>query len=72
MSCAASSQLVEQLGRQPGEIVDEIERVLDLMRDPGGQLTERGQLLRLDQAVLRSPKSSSDSANFCVRASTFS
>jgi hypothetical protein len=25
---------------QPGEVVDEIERVLDLVRDPGGQLTQ--------------------------------
>ena len=26
------------------------------MRDTGGQLAERGELLRLDQAVLRSPQ----------------
>ena len=36
-----------------GEIVDEIERVLDLVRDAGGELAERGELLGLDQAVLR-------------------
>ena len=46
-------QLVNQFGGDPGEIVDEIERVLDLVRDAGGQLTERGELLRLHQAVLR-------------------
>ena len=45
-------QLVEQLDRQPGEVVDEIERVLDLVRDAGGQLAERGHLLGLDQARL--------------------
>ena len=26
------------------------------MRDPGGQLAERGELLRLDEAVLRGPQ----------------
>jgi len=31
-------QLVEQLDRQVGEIINEIERVLDLMGDPSGQL----------------------------------
>ena len=36
-----------------GEIVDEIERVLDLVRNAGGELAERGELLRLHQAVLR-------------------
>jgi hypothetical protein len=46
-------QLVDQLGRQRGEIVDEIERVLDLVRDAGGELAERGELLGLHQAVLR-------------------
>ena len=33
-------QFVDQFGRDTREIVDEIERVLDLVRDPGGQLTE--------------------------------
>ena len=45
-------QLVEQLDRQPGEVVDEIERVLDLVGDPGRQLAERGHLLGLDQTGL--------------------
>ncbi len=31
-------ELVEQFDRKPGEVVDEIERVLDLMGDAGGQL----------------------------------
>ncbi len=34
-------QLVEQLDREPGEVVDEIKRVLDLVGDTGGQLAER-------------------------------
>ena len=46
-------QLINQFARNPGEIVDEIERVLDLMRDAGGQLTKRGEFLRLDEAILR-------------------
>ena len=46
-------QLVDELDRDGREIVDEIERVLDLVRDAGGQLAERGQLLGLDKAVLR-------------------
>ena len=46
-------QFVGQFRRQRGEIVDEIERVLDLVRDAGGELAERGELLGLDQAILR-------------------
>ena len=46
-------QFVDQFDRDGREIVDEIERVLDLVRDAGGQLAERGELLRLDEAVLR-------------------
>ena len=45
-------QLVEQFDRQPGKIVDEVERVLDLVGDAGGQLAQRGHLLGLDQPVL--------------------
>ena len=45
-------QFVEQIDRQIGEIVDEVERVLDLVRDAGGELAERGHLLRLHQPVL--------------------
>src|SRR5207253_6855654 len=46
-------QLVNQLDRDGRKIVDEIERVLDLVGDAGGELTKRGKLLCLDQAVLR-------------------
>ena len=46
-------QFVDQFRRQRREIVDEIERVLDLMGDAGGELAERSQLLGLHQAVLR-------------------
>ena len=49
-------QFVDEFDRNGREIVDEIERVLDLVRDAGGQLTERGQLLGLDQAILRGPQ----------------
>ena len=46
-------QLVGQFCRQRREIVDEIERVLDLVRDAGGELAERGEFFGLDQAILR-------------------
>src|SRR5262249_53539378 len=45
-------QLVEQLDRESGKIVDEVEGVFDLVRDAGGQLTERCHLLRMDQTCL--------------------
>ena len=38
--CRGLLQLVEQFDRQAGEIVDEVERVLDLVGDAGGQLTQ--------------------------------
>ena len=46
-------QLVEQLDRQAREVVDEVQRVLDLVGDAGGELAERGHLLGLDQVGLR-------------------
>ena len=46
-------QLVEQLDREAGEVVDEVQRVLDLVGDAGGELAERGHLLGLDQVGLR-------------------
>ena len=49
-------QFVDQLDRDRREIVDEVERVLDLVRDAGGQLAKRGELLGLDQAILRGPQ----------------
>ncbi len=45
-------QFFQQFDRKPGKVVDEVERVLDLVGDAGGQLAERGHLLRLDQPVL--------------------
>ena len=45
-------QLVEQLARQAREVVDEVQRVLDLVGDAGGELAERGHLLGLDQVGL--------------------
>jgi hypothetical protein len=47
-------EFVGELDGQRGEIVDEIERILDLVGDSGRELAEGGQLLSLDQAVLRS------------------
>ena len=47
------SELVDEFARQRRVIVDEIERVLDLVRDARRELAEGGQLLRLDEAVLR-------------------
>jgi hypothetical protein len=45
--------LAKQFDGQGGEIVDEVERVLDLVRDARGELAERGHILRLDQIGLR-------------------
>ena len=52
-SSEACLQFIDKLGRNRREIIDEIERVFDLVRDASGELTERGELLRLDEAVLR-------------------
>jgi hypothetical protein len=49
-------QFVDQFSRDAREVVDEIQRVLDLVCDPGGQLTERGKLLCLHKAVLCGPQ----------------
>ena len=46
-------EFIGQLDRERREIVDEIQRVLDLVRDARGKLAERSELLGLDQAVLR-------------------
>ena len=46
-------QFVGQFRRERREIIDEIQRVLDLVRDAGGELAERGELLGLHQPVLR-------------------
>ena len=49
-------QFADEFDGERREIVDEIERVLDFVGDPGGQLAERGELLGLDQPVLRRPQ----------------
>ena len=49
-------QLIDELDRKRGEVVDEVQRVLDLVRDAGGQLAKRGELLGLDQPLLRGPE----------------
>ena len=46
-------QFHQQLVRQCGKIVDEVERVLDFVRDAGGQLAERRHFLGVQQAGLR-------------------
>ena len=46
-------QLVEQFDRETGEVVDEVERVLDLVGDTRGQLPECRHLLSVQQAGLR-------------------
>ena len=45
-------QFAQQVHRQSGEVVDEVQRVLDLVRYAGGQLAERCHLLGLDQVGL--------------------
>ena len=44
---------VDQLGRYRREIIDEIQRIFDFMRDTRGELAEGSELFGLDQAVLR-------------------
>ena len=46
-------QFVEQVDREAGEVVDEVERVLDLVGDASGQLAKRRHLLGVHQASLR-------------------
>jgi hypothetical protein len=49
-------ELIGQLDRKCREVVDEIQGVLDLMRDAGGELAEGGELLGLDQSVVGLPE----------------
>ena len=65
-------QLVGQFRRQCREIIDEIERVLDLVRDAGGELAERGEFLGLHQAVLRGAQFVERCDSSLVRACTSS
>jgi hypothetical protein len=46
-------QFVDQFDGDPREVIDEVERVLDLVGDARRQLTKRGELLGLDETVLR-------------------
>ncbi len=46
-------KIINQFGGYRREIIYEVERILDLMRNPGGQLPERSEFLGLHQAVLR-------------------
>jgi hypothetical protein len=46
-------QLKQQFARQLGEVVDKIERVFDLVRDPRGELAELRHLLNVEHAGLR-------------------
>src|SRR5262245_27641378 len=46
-------QFIDQFGRDTREIVDEIERVLDLVRDTGSELAKQGEFLGLHKAILR-------------------
>ena len=69
--CRGLLQLVEQFDREPGEIVDEIERVLDLVGDAGGQLAQRGHLLGLDQPVLGAAQISECGLGGGARAARF-
>src|SRR3954471_20634038 len=47
-------QFIDQVDGNIREIVDEVEWILDLVRDTRCQLAQRGKLLGLDQSVLRS------------------
>jgi len=41
-----------QFVRTTGEVLDEVKRILDFVDNAGGELTERGHLLRLNQICL--------------------
>ena len=57
------AQFVDQVDGERGEVVDEVERVLDLVGDAGGELAERGELFGLDQPVCAVRRSSSEFAS---------
>lgn len=46
------AQLVDEVQRADGDVLDEVERVLDLVRDPCGELPEGGELLLVHHLVL--------------------
>ena len=65
-------QFVREFGGQRREVVDEVEGVLDFVRDAGGELTERGDFLGLHQAVLRAAEVVERAGSSCVRVWTSS
>ena len=64
-------QFLQQFARQLGKVVDEVERVLDLVRDAGGQLPERSHLLGLNQPVLGAAEISECGLGGGARAARF-
>ena len=46
-------ELVEQFGRQRSKVIDEVQRVFDLVSDAGGELAQRRHFFGVDQARLR-------------------
>ena len=46
-------ELIRQLNGERGEIIDEVERILDFVGDARGELAERCKLLGLHKTVLR-------------------
>src|ERR1700676_1462494 len=56
--------VIDQFDRDCREIIDEIEWVLDLVRDTGGELAERGQLLSLHETILCGPQIFQRSSQF--------
>ena len=65
-------QLVGQFRRECCEIVDEVQRVLDLVGDACGELAKRGEFLGLDQAVLCGAQFLERADSSLVRCSTSS
>src|SRR5215475_777966 len=70
--CDCLTQFLNQLSRDSRKIIHEIERVLDLVCDTGGQLTKRGKLLCLDEAILCGPQVLQRGGQFaCARLHAF-
>src|SRR6516165_9489946 len=69
--CRGFLQLIQQLDREASEVVDEVERVLDLVSDPGGELTQRRHLL-LDHELLLGPCNSPSAFSAASRAARIS
>jgi hypothetical protein len=58
-------QLTQQLMRELGKIVHEVERVLDLVGDAGRQLAQRRHLLGMDQIRLGQPLPAGVTTGIC-------